>query len=207
MGRFQAMRSSGILYLLTAPSGAGKTTLAKIALERLGGSLARSISHTTRPPRKGERDGVDYFFVDDDRFDQMIADKELIEWTKIYQFRYGTSVAMVRSLLEESRDIIMTIDATGVENIRRAEFDPVTIFIAPPTLDVLSERLRARGSDDDDQIAHRLSAARAEMADAARFDYLIVNDDLEDAASSLESIIRAERCAIRRLDRFSWRKS
>ena len=188
----------GMLVVLSAPSGCGKTTIVKQVMANLPG-LVFSVSHTTRSPRAGEKDGQDYYFVDRDEF-KAICDQQpsgFIEWAEVHGNLYGTGRQGVEEQRAAGLDVLLDIDVQGAEQVRRAA-DPVTVFIAPPSLDELGRRLRGRGSEDEKTIALRLNNAGKEMQAAADYDYLIVNDVLDEAVESLRSILIAERLRRRR---------
>jgi guanylate kinase len=193
------MHHSGLLLVLSAPSGCGKTTLLNRVIRDLSG-LVFSISHTTRSPRAGERDGVHYHFVDQAAF-LAIRDQQptgFLEWAEVHGNWYGTSVAEVERHQQAGADVLLDIDVQGAAQVcRRA--NPVTIFIAPPSLSALEQRLRGRGTEDEATIAKRLNNARKELACVSAYDYLIVNDRLDEAVESLRSIIIAERSRRRRM--------
>ncbi len=190
--------SRGCLFVVSAPSGAGKTTLLKKLLAATPGA-GFSISHTTRAPRSGERDGVDYHFVERESFSRMKERGEFLEWAEVHGNFYGTSRQAVQDSLERGEDIFLDIDVQGAHQIRDLrEIAAVFLFIAPPSPAVLEERLRGRKSDSEAVIALRLENARREMAEAAWYDYLIVNDDLAEAEDLLKAIVAAERCRHRR---------
>ncbi len=190
--------ANGMLVVLSAPSGCGKTTIVKRVMEDLPG-LVFSVSHTTRSPRAGEKDGRDYHFVDHEEFESLRDQQPsgFLEWAEVHGNLYGTG----RQGAEEQRaaglDVILDIDVQGAEQVRRAA-DPVTVFIAPPSLDELGRRLRGRGSEDAKTVALRLNNAKQEMLAAADYEYLIVNDVLDEAVESLRSILIAERLRRRR---------
>jgi guanylate kinase len=187
---------SGTLFILSAPSGAGKTSLAERLLAADRG-VVRSVSHTTRAPRAGEVDGRDYHFVSAARFEQMTADGEFLEYATVHGNCYGTSQAWVASRLVEGRDVILVIDVQGAAQVRRLMPDTVGIFVLPPSLPALAERLTRRG-DPPDVIAARVDAARGEIAHIAEFDYVIINEDLDCAAQDLTSIVRCQRLRLSR---------
>ncbi len=190
--------SEGILLVLSAPSGCGKTTILKQVMAGLPG-LVFSVSHTTRPPRPGEKGGRDYHFVSRREF-EAIRDREppgFLEWAEVHGNLYGTSREEVGRLRTRGLDVVLDIDVQGAAQIRRS-CDPVTVFIAPPSLAELERRLRGRGTEAEETIALRLANARREMQAMADYDYLVVNDDLEVAVDALRSIIVAERCRRRR---------
>lgn len=188
----------GLLVVLSAPSGCGKTTIVKRVMADLPG-LVFSVSHTTRSPRPGEKDGRDYFFVDTQEF-EALRDRTpsgFLEWAEVHGNFYGTGREGVEEQRAAGLDVILDIDVQGAEQVRRAA-DPVTVFIAPPSLDELSRRLRGRGSEDEKSIDLRLKNAEREMGAAADYEYLIVNDVLDEAVESLRSILIAERLRRRR---------
>ncbi len=190
--------AEGILFVLSAPSGCGKTTLLKRVMADLPG-LVFSISHTTRAPRKGEQNGRDYFFVTRKEF-FAIRDRQpsgFLEWAEVHGNLYGTSRAEVERLQAAGLDVILDIDVQGAAQVRAAA-DPVTIFIAPPSIEELGRRLRGRGTEDEKTIALRLAGAHREMQAAAEYDYFIVNDDLDEATESLCCVLISERLRRRR---------
>ena len=189
---------NGILFVISAPSGTGKTTILKKVMAQLPG-LNFSVSHTTRKPRTGEQHGRDYFFVEREAFEQMIAEKQFIEWARVHDNYYGTSIMAVSDRLGEGEDIILDIDVQGAAIIRDTEtLSAVQIFIAPPGLKVLEERLRGRNTEDEKTVLLRLKNAEMEMKAAKAYDYLVVNDQLEEAVETLMAIIVAERSRARR---------
>jgi guanylate kinase len=189
------------LLILSAPSGTGKTTLAR-RLEAAHPGAVFSVSYTTRAPRNGEKDGVDYRFVDDASFDRMIHAGEFVEWAPVHGHRYGTP----RSVIEEARLkgslALFDIDVQGGSAIKRQYPEAVRALVLPPSMAELERRLRARSTDDDTTIRRRLHAARVEilLARAERYEYWVVNDSLERAYQDLEAIVRAEGCRAERLD-------
>lgn len=188
----------GNLFIISAPSGAGKTTLLKEIMASVPG-LAFSISHTTRPPRQGETPGRDYFFVDRQTFVTMREEHAFLEWAEVHGNLYGTGKAGVESMLRQGLDIFLDIDVQGARQIREAGMaNAIFIFIAPPSWEDLETRLKGRGTDGPDTVKTRLANARAEMNEAHRYDYLVINDRLPEAVAMLKSIILAERCRKRR---------
>jgi guanylate kinase len=190
--------TEGFLLVLSAPSGCGKTTLLKRVMSDLPG-LVFSVSHTTRKPRPGEENGRDYHFVDIVEFLE-ISDRQpsgFLEWARVHGNLYGTSRQDVKARLAKGFDVVLDIDVQGAALIRN-NADPVSVFIAPPSLSELAKRLRGRGTESEDSLRVRLANAEKEMQDADEYTYLIVNDDLEEAVQALKSIIIAERCRRRR---------
>ncbi len=183
----------GLVLVISAPSGAGKSTLIRLLRERMP-ELAFSVSHTTRPPRPGERDGVDYHFVDPGTFRAMVHRGEFAEWAEVHGHLYGTSLASLRAETEQGRDVILDIDVQGALQIARTVPSAVLVFVLPPSWEELRRRLEGRGQDPPEAIERRLRNARNELAQAGRYHYLVVNDDRERCASELEAIVRAERC-------------
>jgi guanylate kinase len=182
----------GNLFIVAAPSGGGKTSLVKQVLGMLD-SIEVSISHTTRPKRKGEQDGIDYFFIDQKRFNDMVQADAFVEHARVFDYDYGTSFAQINERLELGIDVLLDIDWQGAQQIKMAYPNAVTIFIVPPSLEVLRERLLSRGRDDQEVILQRMMQAQDEMSHYTDFDYLIVNDTFENAVMVLRSIIVAER--------------
>ena len=195
-------RRRGILLVVSAPSGGGKTTLVKSAMAAEP-SLQLSVSCTTRQPRDGEVDGVDYRFVSQARFREFLDQGEFVEWAEVFDHAYATPRTPLDAAIAEGRDILLDVDIQGARSLRKAyPKDAVGIFVMPPSAAALESRLRARGTDDESQIARRLARVREEVTAAREvgvYDYLIVNDDREQAAAELLSIIRAERCRQGRL--------
>lgn len=188
----------GRLFVVSAPSGAGKTTLLKRLMARLGG-LAFSVSHTTRLPRPGERDGVDYHFVSPTEFKAMVEEGLFVEHATVHGNLYGTSRPAIVAQLAQGLDVILDIDVQGAALLRQESSLPVTeIFIAPPDLAELERRLRGRGTEDAERLALRLNNARDELRAAEGYQYLIINDDLDEAAELLAAIVLAERARAHR---------
>lgn len=188
---------SGTLFIVSAPSGAGKTSLVK-ALLASEPEVKLSVSHTTRPPRPGEEDGRDYHFVSVDRFESMLRAQDFLESAVIYGNRYGTSRTWIREQMECGHDVLLEIDWQGAQQVRRLVQNTVSIFILPPSLDALEQRLKSRSQDPHEVIARRLAAAREEISHFREFDYVIINKDFNRAALELASIVRAERLRLPR---------
>lgn len=191
---------SGSLFIVAAPSGGGKTSLVKKLVNHLD-NIAVSISHTTRKKRPGETDGVDYFFVDDKLFDDMVDEGAFVEHARVFNHSYGTSVAQITDRLRAGMDIVLDIDWQGAQQIKRMFADAVGIFIIPPSVDVLKQRLKARQQDDKQTISNRMQCAHDEMSHYNEFDYLIVNDDFDKAGAELSAIVIAHRLRMARQSR------
>ena len=182
----------GILFVLSAPSGSGKSTLSKELVRTVEG-LEFSVSYTTRPRRSSELDDREYHFVDDERFDSMASDDAFLEWAVVFKQRYGTGREATQTALDAGRDLLLDIDVQGARQVRESAPDAVFLFVLPPDYPTLEDRLRRRGSDDEAQVRYRLSVARREVEEFSRYDYLVVNDDLERATTELKSVVFAER--------------
>lgn len=193
----QISNNLGRLFIVAAPSGGGKTSLVKQLIQDID-NIVVSISHTTRQKRPLENNGVDYFFVTDSEFNQMIDRGEFIEHAQVFNNLYGTSVTQINNRLDAGIDVVLDIDWQGSEQIKRLYPEAVSIFIIPPSLDVLKERLMNRGQDALEVIARRMQQAQDEMSHYHDFDYLIVNDQFTTAAMELVSIVRSERLTIAR---------
>ncbi len=188
----------GVLFVLSSPSGAGKTTISKMMLQQ-DPDIALSISATTRPPRPGEKDGIDYHFVDVDTFKQMAADGEFLEWAHVFGHRYGTPRARVEELLDAGKDVLFDIDWQGAQQLyQEAGPDVVRVFVLPPTMDELERRLRARNTDSDEVIASRMARAANEISHWDGYDYVLINDNVDDCYGEVKAILRAERLKRRR---------
>ncbi len=188
---------SGQLFVISAPSGTGKSTVAMAVRQRVPG-LGYSISHTTRKPRGDERDGVDYHFVDDETFTKMIDEGAFVEWAKVYDNFYGTSSSGLKDLTASGLDVLMDVDIQGGRNIKNRFPDSVLIFLLPPSLEELERRLRKRGTDDEPVIRARMESAADDIKNCVWYDYIIVNDKLETAIDEAQSIIVSERCLTER---------
>ena len=182
---------AGIVFVISAPSGAGKTTLLRRLLANVGG-LRFSVSCTTRARREGEQDGVDYHFLDDERFARHAVDGDFLEWAEVHGRRYGTLRAEVDRILAVGADAILDVDVQGAESVRRAIPDAVFTFLLPPAFGELQRRLEERGTAPLEQ-GRRLQAARREFDLAPQFDYLVMNERLDEALALLEAIVLAER--------------
>jgi guanylate kinase len=182
--------------VLSAPSGAGKTTIARRLRDRRG-DVVFSVSATTRAPRPGERDGVDYHFVAEDEFRRMIGAGELIEWAEVHGRFYGTPLSNVRAARERGEYLLLDIDVQGARQIRAAVPEAVHVFVMPPSGAALVERLVGRGSEDDEKVQQRLRNALAEIATAAEFDHVVVNDDLDAAVDDVNAVLEGRTGAMR----------
>ncbi len=182
----------GSLFIVAAPSGAGKTSLVKALVEKQD-DVVLSVSHTTRPAREGEVDGKDYFFVSQEEFSTMRDAGAFLESATVFDNSYGTSSQAVYEQLQQGNDVILEIDWQGAEQVRRNFPDSTGIFILPPSRDALEQRLRGRGQDGDDVIARRMRDAENEMSHYVEFDYLIINDDFDVALNDLIAVITAKR--------------
>jgi guanylate kinase len=181
------------LFVISAPSGTGKTTLIRRLLSGLTG-IDFSVSFTTRSRREGEREGTDYHFVKPDEFDRMVEAGEFLEWAQVYGQRYGTSAKRVDQSLSSGRDVLLDIDTQGAASVRRLRQDAVLIFILPPDRATLERRLHGRGVDAPEEVVRRLVAARVELERYTMYDYIVVNDSIEEALKKLEAIVLAHRC-------------
>jgi guanylate kinase len=186
------LSSPGFLLVITAPSGTGKTTIYRRVLER-DPSLVFSVSYTTRPKRSQEVEGVDYFFVDERTFDRLMADGKFLEWAVVHKDRYGTEKKQVEEVIARGCICILDLDVQGALNVKRLYPDSVTVFIRPPSLEELEKRLKSRGTEVDEEIDVRLGNAKKELEYAGNFQYIIVNDRVENAVKELEKIIEKER--------------
>ena len=188
----------GNVFVVSAPSGAGKSTLAQRLVQTVP-DLIFSISFTTRKPRPGEVDGRDYFFVDEARFEAMVQAGGFVEWVEVYGHRYGTGRDWLNGVLATGLDVLLDIETTGAQNLRRAIPDACMIFILPPSAAALEQRLRSRGKDSDEQVGIRMRHARHEMELYPAYDYLVMNDDLELAYRQFEGIVHAVRASRARM--------
>lgn len=187
------MSNKGNLIVISGPSGSGKTSLAKRAIGELEG-VCFSVSYTTRTPRDGERDGVEYFFVDPERFNRMIQDGDFLEYASVYGNYYGTSRSFVRSHRERGQDVLLDIDVEGAMQVRERAPDATLIFVLPPSYPELRSRLENRGLDSEQIIERRLQTAHREVELYPRYDFLLVNEDFSETLIELKSIILAARC-------------
>lgn len=188
----QSNSPQGTLYIFAAPSGAGKTSLVKALLDKSDG-IEVSVSHTTRAPREGEVDGVNYHFTDVTAFNAMVNEGAFLEHAQVFDNLYGTARANIEDRLAAGVDVILEIDWQGARQVRQQFPDSLGVFILPPSRQALEDRLRGRGQDGDEVIARRMRDAESEMSHYAEFDYLVINDDFETALEELKAIITANR--------------
>ena len=191
--RSDGVARRGLMFVLSSPSGAGKTTLSRLLIDRSPG-LKMSVSATTRPMRPGEVEGKDYFFVDKARFEAMAKQGELLEWATVFDNRYGTPRQPVETALASGQDVLFDIDWQGTQQLReKARADVVSVFILPPSAADLEKRLHTRAQDSDEVIRGRMSRASHEMSHWAEYDYIVINHDVDAAFAEVQSILRAER--------------
>ena len=188
---------SGVLFIVSSPSGGGKTSLVKALLEAEP-AVRLSVSYTTRPARPGEVDGHDYHFVTPPVFERMLEAGEFLESALIYGNRYGTSQKWIERERAQGHDVVLEIDWQGAQQVRRLMREVVSVFILPPSPEVLEARLRGRGQDSEEIVARRLAAAREEIGHVSEYEYVIINDEFNRAAQDLRSVIRAERLKLPR---------
>ncbi|HYJ30330.1 MAG TPA: guanylate kinase [Allosphingosinicella sp.] len=187
-----AIKRRGLLFVLSSPSGAGKSTIARMLLETDDG-IAMSVSATTRPKRPGELDGVHYHFVSDAQFDDMIANHEFLEWAHVFGHRYGTLKQEVMNVIEGGRDVLLDIDWQGTQQLKQVDPDIVRVFILPPSMTELRRRLTHRGTDSDDVVRRRMDRAASEISHWAEYDYVLINNDAEKCRELVHNILKAER--------------
>jgi guanylate kinase len=192
-GGFDGVERRGLMFVLSSPSGAGKTTLSRMLIAETP-ALQMSVSATTRPKRPGEVDGKDYFFVDHARFETMVANGELLEWATVFDNRYGTPRAPVEAALSSGQDVLFDIDWQGTQQLRdRSPKDVVSVFILPPSVSALEQRLHTRAQDSEEVIRGRMRKAGDEMSHFDAYDYIVVNDNIGIAFEAVKSILRAEQ--------------
>ena len=191
-------RGRGLLFIVSAPSGAGKTTLVERLVEQVP-HLNMSRSYTSRSARAGETDGVDYNFVARPRFEAMREAGEFLEWADVFGHLYGTSITDTERLLVSGADLVLVIDVQGARTVRRSGLDTTAIFVMPPSFEVLEQRLRGRSRDSEDAIERRLQVARQEVAAFGEYDYVVINDELTPAVARLRSIVVARRLRLQRM--------
>lgn len=188
----------GLMFILSSPSGAGKTTIARRLLE-VENNLTMSVSVTTRPMRGGEVEGRDYYFVERSKFDGMVAEDAFLEWAEVFGNCYGTPRAQIEDGLAKGQDFLFDVDWQGAQQLsQRAGDDVVSVFLLPPSIDALENRLRTRGTDSEEVIAGRMERARAEISHWDAYDYVVVNDDIERCFAEVRTILQAERLKLAR---------
>jgi len=187
-----AFQRRGLLFVLSSPSGAGKSTIARMLMESDNG-IAMSVSATTRPKRAGEVEGRDYHFVTNDEFDRMLGTGAFLEWAHVFGYRYGTLRNEVLKVIEEGRDVLLDIDWQGTQQLKQVDPDIVRVFILPPSMQELERRLRSRGTDTEEVIQRRMARATAEISHWAEYDYVLINNDAEKCRELVHNILKAER--------------
>lgn len=193
MAHPDTLQRRGLMFILSSPSGAGKTTIARRLLAH-DGLIRLSVSVTTRPMREGEVDGRDYTFIDQPRFDEMVADGELLEWAVVFGHSYGTPKAQVKVALRQGQDFLFDIDWQGTQQLyQKAAADVVRVFLLPPSLEELRRRLTGRGTDSAAVIASRMARAQSEISHWDSYDYVVVNDDIDACFEKVVQILAAER--------------
>ena len=190
----------GLLLVVSGPSGVGKGTLLGLLLERRKDCVF-SVSATTRPPRPGEEDGVHYYFLEGKVFSDWVEQDRFLEWNKVFDRFYGTPLAPVEEHLAAGTNVVLDIDVQGGVQVIESRPDAVSIFIAPPCLETLADRLQGRGTESDNEINLRLLTAKSELKTMHHYQYLVVNDDLESTVAQLDAIVEAERCRYERMER------
>ncbi len=188
---------TGNIYIISAPSGGGKTSLVK-SLLKLDSSLCKSISYTTRNARGDEKNAIDYFFITHQEFESKIAAKDFIEYAKVFDYYYGTSESWITKTLQQGKDVILEIDWQGAINLKRILPSSISIFIMPPSKEILIKRLTSRNTDSQEIIAKRLNEAALEISKVMEYDYLLVNDDFAVTLDNLYSIVKASRFRMNR---------
>lgn len=192
------MNSEGLMVVVSSPSGAGRTTIVRRVVPQ-DETIRYSTSVTTRPKRFGEKEGKDYFFVSEKEFKQRVERGEFVEWAEVHGFMYATPRAPVVQVIQQGGFIILDIDVQGTMRVKEEFPDCVTVFIAPPSLENLEQRLRNRGTDSEELIRRKLQDALREVAKIPGYDYLIINDDLDTAVRQLQAVLEAERCRTKRV--------
>lgn len=190
------MTRKGILFIISGPSGVGKGTIKDVVLQKIT-DIKLSISATTRSPRSGETSGKDYYFVNEDLFQQLIDNDELLEWANVYNHRYGTPRQFVEGNLTRGQDVMLEIDIQGALQIKQRKPDGVFIFISPPSIEELTSRLVNRATDTPESIKLRLAACKWEMEQVKHYDYVVINHELQTAVDTVCAIITAERCKVK----------
>ena len=186
------MESKGIIFILSAPSGTGKTTVCQLLKQKLS-NLKLSISHTTREPREGEHEGKDYHFISQKKFEKKIQNGEFLEWAKVFNNYYGTASESIRQHLNKGEDVLIELDVQGAQSLRKINYKAVFIFIMPPSLKELEVRLNKRGTENINKIQYRLEESKKEIQQSILYDYILTNIDVEETANNLQSIITGEQ--------------
>jgi guanylate kinase len=194
----QAPAVRGLLFIVSAPSGTGKTTLVEKLVQVLP-NLRMSRSYTSRPARPGERDGVDYHFISREEFQRRINASEFLEWADVFGNYYGTALGDVERMVAEGQDVVLVIDVQGARQVKARGVDHTAIFVMPPSFEVLEKRLRGRSKDSEEQMQRRLDTARGEASSYVDYDYVVVNDELQPTVVRLQEIIAAERSRAHRM--------
>jgi guanylate kinase len=190
---FRDLARRGLMFILSSPSGTGKTTIARMLLDQVDG-IGMSVSVTTRPMRPGEIEGTDYHFVDQAEFDRMVEDGEFLEWARVFGHAYGTPKAQIKAGLKDGRDFLFDIDWQGTQQLyQRMETDVVRVFLLPPSIAELEHRLRGRKTDSEEVIQGRMDRARAEISHWDGYDYVVVNNDIDECYTKVRTILEAER--------------
>ena len=192
MATSNQLKRRGLLFVLSSPSGAGKTTIARMLLAQDSG-ISLSVSATTRPMREGEVEGRDYHFVTDAEFDRMVESGQFLEWAHVFGRRYGTLENEVRKSIDAGCDVLLDIDWQGTQQLKQVDPDIVRVFILPPSMEELERRLRNRGTDSEEVIDARMKRAAAEISHWAEYDYVLVNEDKETCLGKVHAILEAER--------------
>ena len=191
------MTQEGLPIIISAPSGTGKTTLCQALKKRLP-DLSFSVSHTTRPPRKDEQDGVAYHFISKEKFLEMTDNGEFLEWAKIHDNYYGTARKNIESTLKKGKDLVLELDVQGVEALRVLKYQGVYIFVLPPSMEELEKRLKGRGTEPANQIKQRLETGKKEIAKNHLYDYAVTNVNIDETVDTILSIIQAEKMRMNR---------
>jgi len=191
-------KKKSLIIVISAPAGAGKTTLCKRLLQ-ISSSFTYSVSFTTRPPRKNEIEGVDYYFISRKEFQEMIKQKKFVEWAQVHGELYGTSADLLDKAIETKKDVVLEVDVEGGIEIKKRYPEAVLIFLLPPSWQELEKRLHKRATEGTEKIRERINQAKKEITYAPSYDYLVVNDDINKALDDILSIVRAERCRINRV--------
>ncbi len=186
----------GLLFIVSAPSGTGKTTLVERLVQVVPG-LRQSRSYTSRAARAGEVDGVDYHFIGRDRFEEMVREGAFLEWADVFGNYYGTAAADTEARLAAGDDVVLVIDVQGARQVRSRGIETVGVFVLPPSAAALEQRLRGRSKDSEEQVRRRLAVARAEVPEFAQYEYVVVNDEVEPAVDRLRAIVLAERARVK----------